>query len=52
MFIKISLNFDDIKSCIDKNRYLIYSQWWHNLIKTYRTPLKVEMNENDGPCKY
>ena len=44
MFIKIYLNYVDIKHCINKNKYIIYSRLEHNLLKTYRIPLKVEMN--------
>ena len=35
-----------------QNRYMIYSQWWFNLIKTYRTPLEVEMNAKYGKYTY
>ena len=44
MFVKMYLNFVDMKHCINNNRYIIYSQRWHNLMKIYKTSLKVEMN--------
>ena len=48
----MSSSFDDMKNCINKNKHVIYSQRWHNLMKTYITSLKVEINARDGSCKY
>ena len=48
----MSFNFDDMKNRINKYRYIIYPQLYQNLMKTWRTPLKVEMNAKDGSCKY
>ena len=48
MFLKMFLNFDDTKNVTNK---YIHSDG-HNLLKTYRTSIKVKMNSNDGPCKY
>ena len=50
MFLKNTLNFYGMKTYINKNRCIIYSQWCPNLMKTHRTPLRVEMNEKDDPC--
>ena len=48
MFIKTSLNSSDMKNCTNKNSYMIYSERWHNLMKTYRILLKVKINAEDG----
>ena len=45
-------NIDDInKNCINKNRYIIYFNKLHDLMKIYGTLLKLEMNAKDGQCK-
>ena len=46
----MSLKFDDVKNCINKNIYTLYSQWWFNLMKTHRTLLNVEMNAKIDQC--
>ena len=43
-------NFDDMINGINKNRYIIYSQWFRNLIKACTTPLKVELNAKNISC--
>ena len=47
----MSVNVDDIKIALTKNRYIIYSQWWQNLMMACRILFKVEINAKDGPCR-
>ena len=42
--------FDDVKKYISIQRN--DSQWWHNLLKPHRKPLKVEMKAKDDKCMY